>query len=476
MLVVSTLAAGALMVALFDQSTAARAGQAQAELGRACDGISAEYRFFASGWAGPSGDPAADEMLKASLTAVVDTALRGRAGVEGGVRLNGATSLAYAYPTYQGSGPKTDEPPAEKSRIGKVNSAAMDEDRSTVARFDSPSQTLLVAACPLPGPIAGLTAWTMTRINSFAGASYDLLMAGIVVLLIALAATAILLGLLLRAWSRHVTAIESALQAHDVADLPRLPATGERELDRIVAALNDLGERLDQARREADDLTQQLAAREHLAALGRVAAGVAHEIRNPIAAMRLRAETALKGDPGRQSKALITIIEQVDRVAEIVSRIIGGTEGARVKLEDVDVKSLLGASAEAFRERAKARGVDIEVRSEVVTATVDPAQIRTAIGSLLTNAIEASPEGSQIELRAERRGDEMVLVVRDHGRGVPPDVRARLFEPFASVRADSAGLGLATVRAIASAHQGVVRLADDEPGATFEIALPCRPS
>jgi len=286
-----------------------------------------------------------------------------------------------------------------------------------------------------------------------------------------------LLGLLIRAWSRHVTGIESALQAHDVADLPRLPATGERELDRIVAALNDLGGRLDLARREADDLTRQLAAREHLAALGRVAAGVAHEIRNPIAAMRLRAESGLKGDPARQSNALFTIIEQVDRVAAIVSRIVSGAQGAQAKREDVDVESLLRASAQALRDRAKARGVAIDViRSEAIVAAVDPAQMQTAIMNLLRNAIEASPAGSRVELGVEQRGGELVFTVRDHGQGVPAEMRGRLFEPFASGRAEGAGLGLATVRAIAAAHQGVARLAHADNGAIFEIVLPCRSS
>ena len=106
LLVVSTIAAGALMFALFAQSAAARASQAQAELARACDGIASEYRFFVTGWSGSSGDLAANASLRASLTAVVQAALLKRTGVEGGIRLGGATSLAYAYPTYEGPPPR----------------------------------------------------------------------------------------------------------------------------------------------------------------------------------------------------------------------------------------------------------------------------------------------------------------------------------------------------------------------------------
>jgi His Kinase A (phospho-acceptor) domain len=87
-------------------------------------------------------------------------------------------------------------------------------------------------------------------------------------------------------------------------------STGERELDRIVTALNEAGRRVVDARQRADQLARQVAAGERLAAIGRVAAGVAHEIRNPIAAMRLRAENAIAGDPERKRRALAMILQR----------------------------------------------------------------------------------------------------------------------------------------------------------------------
>jgi signal transduction histidine kinase len=475
LLVVSTMAAGALMFALFAQSAAAKAGQAQAEMARACEAIGDSYKFFAWGRSPSSGDPARDQSLKSFLTAAVEAALRNKAGVEGGIRLNGATSLAYAYPTYQGSAPKTDEPAAESARIGAINATALSEQRVALSRFDAASQILLIVSCPLPGPIAGVTAWTMTRVNSFAGPGYDLLMAGIGVLLITLIATAVLLGHLTRLWSRHIAGIENTLQAHDIAKLPHLALTGERELDRIVSALNDLGERLEMSRREADDLTRQLAARERLAGLGRVAAGVAHEIRNPIAAMRLRAETGLEGAPPRQGRALTAIIAQVDRLETFVAKIVSGAKGGALNPSSINVADFLRASAESVREHAEAGAVVIDVKAEPIQATFDPEQMRTAITNLLANAIDASSPGSRIDVLAEPQGDVIVFRVRDHGHGVSPEMRDRLFEPFATDRAEGAGLGLATVREIAKAHRGVVRLVDAEEGATFEMILPCRP-
>jgi len=161
-------AAGALMVGLFRQSATAQAGQAEAEIGRACDAMADAYRFYGSGWAGPVAD-LDDPALRDGLTAAVRTALRDRPRIEGGIWQADAGALAYAFPTYQGSAPKTDVPQAELPRIQAVNQAALADDRQVSSRYDAPSQVLLLTACPLPGPIPNLTAWALTRVATLAG-------------------------------------------------------------------------------------------------------------------------------------------------------------------------------------------------------------------------------------------------------------------------------------------------------------------
>jgi hypothetical protein len=109
LLVAAAIATGMLMVGLFRQSAAAQVGQADAEIGRACDAIAGAYRFYSAGWreSVPALD---DEPFRGGLTAVVQTALRNRPGVEGGIWQGEEGSIAYAFPTYEGSGPKTDVP------------------------------------------------------------------------------------------------------------------------------------------------------------------------------------------------------------------------------------------------------------------------------------------------------------------------------------------------------------------------------
>jgi signal transduction histidine kinase len=475
LLVVAALAAGALMVGLFRQSATAQAGQAEAEIGRACDAIAGAYRFYSTGWQGP-GPGLHDEALRRDLTAVVQTALRSRAGIEGGIWQADAGSLAYAFPTYQGSGPKTDLPQAELPHIQSVNRVALAEDRQASSRYDASSQILLVTACPLWGPIQGLTGWTMTRVLTFAGRGYQQLMGGLGILFATVVAAAALLTRLTMTWSRHVGQIEIALHAHDVAELPVLPVTGERELDRIVTALNEAGRWLANARQRADQLARQVAIGERLAAIGRLAAGVAHEIRNPLAAMRLKAENGLEGDLPRKDQALSTILVQIERLNTLISRLLSVTERDSPRRESVALRPFLESCVSTHTELAQAKRITLDCRADGEAATFDPDQMRRALDNLVLNGIEAAPADSHILVVARHDAENLVLSVRDEGVGPPTHIRDHMFEPFVTGRADGTGLGLSIVREIATSHGGTAQLANLGAGTTFEIIVPWRTS
>ncbi len=472
LLVVATASAAVLMVGLFGQSASARTAQAQAESGRACDAIAEGFGSLAAQLPKPSpqgGEP----VFRARLGELLRHALSDRPGIEGGIWEEGRGSLAYAYPTYPGERPKTDVPEAELPRIETVNRSSLRGNHSVVVRYATPSQILLVTATPLHGPVAGLTAWTMTRVFPFAGRSYRLLMAGLAILFANVFVAALLLSRFTLSWSHHVRRIESALQAHEVTDLPILPPTGERELDRIVSALNDAGARLSEARRKADRLARQMAAGERLAAIGRVSAGIAHEIRNPIAAMRLKAENALSGDTSAKEGALRMVLSQIERLDALLRRLLSVTEREGLRREPVELEPFLASCASTLAELAKAKRVVLVSSADVKEGSFDPAQVHRALDNLLRNAIEAAPEGSEVQLCVRKRPDGLVFSVHDEGEGPPPSLREQLFEPFVTGRAGGTGLGLSIVREVASAHGGTARLVEEGAGTTFELILPC---
>jgi signal transduction histidine kinase len=469
------MAASALMVELFRQSATARVGQAQAEAARSCDAIAQAYAFYVAGL--PGTQTGLDEQsFRRGLTTVVGTALRRRTGIEGGIWQHGRESLAYAYPTYEGTGPKTDLPQAELPRIQQVNQSALREEHAVESRYQATSQTLLLNACPLPGPVSELTAWTMTRVMTFAGPAYAQLMMGMGVLLLAVLGAAALLVRMTVTWSRHVARIESTLATHDVEELPAIPVTGERELDRIVAALNDAGARLAASRRSADELARRMATSQRLAAIGRVAAGIAHEIRNPLAAMRLRAETALASPNEPNHPALAVVLEQIHRLDRLVQRLLTVTERDPPRRERVAVGSFLDAHISENAERARTRNVTLTSVCAIESAAFDSELMGRAVDNLIVNAIEAAPAGTRVTVEASIRNGQLVLSVLDYGSGPPANIRDHLFEPFVTGRADGTGLGLSIVREVAGAHGGTAQFEACGDRTVFEIIIPWRTS
>jgi signal transduction histidine kinase len=477
LLLASAGATGFLLLEFYRQSAAVQVAQAEELVSRSCREIVDRYAFFSTGWSGP-GQAEIDEDTRRALTSVVQTALSRASGVEGGIWQARLGSLAYAFPTYEGTGPKTDIPSAELAAIRQVNAEALRYDRPITVRNPGRSQLLVLQACPLAGPMPDATAWAMARTYTGRGAAYNQLLAGLGVLALSVLGSALFLGRLLFAWSRRIGQIEAALARHNERqeDLPTLSLTGERELDRLVSALNQTTARLAETRRHAS-------AAERLAAVGRLAAGMAHEIRNPIAAMRLKAENALaaEGDD-RPRAALASILDQIARLDGLLRDLLAMTQRNEPRREAVDVGKLLARCADANRELAAAKGISIEVDAasmrDLDRPVLDPEQIGRALDNLVLNAIQNTPAGTngRVRLGATRDGSHLKISVIDTGPGVPEHLRERCFDPFVTDRADGTGLGLAIVREIARAHGGEARLIPSEQGAVFEIELPWQPS
>ncbi|MGI4950890.1 MAG: sensor histidine kinase [Janthinobacterium lividum] len=468
----SAVVLGLSLVSLYRQSNEAQVGRAQAVVAGACELIRDRYTFFVAGWPGPA-NGSFDAATMRQLVAVVVVALGQQAGVEGGLWDRRAGSLAYAFPTYEGTGPKTDLPTAEAEQIALLNAEAARDERIVTRTVSARSQTLTLAACPVGGPAEGVTAWTMARVQMAPG--LQPLRYGLLTLLALLLIMAAWLGRTLLVWRRHVNGIESALVSAGSAGMPAILRSGERELDRIVDALNLAGRRVDDARRESEALAVRVARAERLAALGRIAAGVAHEIRNPIAAARLQGENALAGDDLRRRIGIVDMLAELNRLDGLVSELLAMSQRVEPQPTRVDLPQFLEDTMARHRHILAERGLHGSVSCEPGSAVLDAAVVGRILDNLLTNAVRHAAPNGHVTLTARRQDRTLTLAVHDDGTGVPPDLVDRVFEPFVTGRADGTGLGLAIARELADAHGGRLTLCAPGGGAqatTFALDLP----
>ena len=329
----ASLAVGFLLVGLYQQSSSARYAQASADTAQGCQDIAERYRFYVAGWAGP--EPSLGEAeagFVADLTALIGVAIDGHPGLAGGIWEQDRGSLAASI--------AVDE--TLTAALGGLVESVESAGGPVGSRFEDGSTTALLQACPLRGPVVGLTAWAMARVQSAPGVTE--LRLGLGVLLLLALGMAVLLTWLVAAWGSRIAGIERALAEHEAGTL-RVAPTGERELDRIVAALNLAGSRLAEMQAQSDALAARMALSERMAALGRVAAGVAHEIRNPIAAIRIRAENALAGDDARRRIALESVLAQVARLDRLIGELLAMTIRRDPEPVATDIAELLEGCA-----------------------------------------------------------------------------------------------------------------------------------
>jgi len=422
------------------------------------------------------------------MHAVLDLVLIQTEGIEGGFWTSEPTSkalngfIAYAFPTYGGSGVKRDIPEAETPLILRALRSASSSGQLQADIVSSGTDAVLAVACPVPRH-ADLLAWTLTRARPPLGPYGERATAILASVLAVIVVLALFLALTLRRWKHNLTQLEHALAPDgEFEQGKRLHRIGERDLDQIVDALNRYGERAERLKRDADALNRQLAQAERFSTLGKMAAQIAHEIRNPAGAMRLKAENALAGDGARREAALRTIIQQVGRIELQVSSLLALTQSVTVHAREVDLPAWLDDIVHTHESRAESRNValGVEVAPHSTQPVFDPAQLARALDNLLVNALTHTPSGGTVTVRAyggvAEEGERLRLEVIDNGPGVSPAERERIFEPFVTGRPDGSGLGLAVVREIASAHGGRAYLAEDSNMTRFVIDLPWRPS
>ena len=222
----------------------------------------------------------------------------------------------------------------------------------------------------------------------------------------------------------------------------------------------------------------RLAETEKLAALGQLAAAVAHEVRSPLAVIRSAAQGLAESLPGHDEearRAYSFITAEIDRLGNVINSLLAFARPLRVDARAVSVHELFDRALLLAREGldGKALRVQRDEPAALPAVRADGDLICQVLLGLLANAAEAAPSGGEVALAATAADGAVEIAVTDSGPGVPPELRGRIFEPFFTTRPRGTGLGLAVARHIIEAHGGRLDVGERAGGgARFTLRLP----
>jgi signal transduction histidine kinase len=235
-------------------------------------------------------------------------------------------------------------------------------------------------------------------------------------------------------------------------------------------------------------LDERLLHAHRLAAIGELAAGIAHEVNNPLAIVRQEAELLLRllsrkdsldpEDIGQVKDSLRQVVQQVDRMSEIIRNLLDFARKREPVLQLVDVHQVLETMIMLVEKEAKNNDIQIIRRydAELPPLFSDAPQLRQVILNLLNNALQAIGRGGAITVETGHDAESLHIVVRDTGRGIPPEDQEKIFTPFFTTKppGQGTGLGLSICHGIIRRLGGKIAVASTVgQGSAFTITLPC---
>jgi len=257
--------------------------------------------------------------------------------------------------------------------------------------------------------------------------------------------------------------------------------------EELKAFSDQLGERVRKATAELEATQRQLFQSEKMAALGKLSAGIAHEIRNPLTSIKILIHSLVDAGATESSreKDLNVIETEIERVNKIIRQFLDFARPRPPSLEPVDPRKLIEETLALVGYEMESQGVRLERAddSDLPSVPMDREQMKQVLLNLILNALQAMPRGGRLKIQTaldypsgERGGGPAVeIAVQDSGDGIPGEIQSKIFEPFFSTKEEGIGLGLSVAQRIVEDHRGKIRV-ESTPGkgTTFFVSLPLK--
>ena len=384
-----------------------------------------------------------------------------------------------------GSAENNNIPQGEHEAVLVVARRAALSRQSSEQVMTVPTGLFLISAVPFHDGYSVIgSAWAVKHISDLPGANRFhayLITAGL-----ALAAlTSVLLTLLvIRSLQGGVRKIENGLQILENNLSSRIDTTNEpAEIQYIVEAINQLGVTLKGKIDREKQIEAQLRHAERLASLGRLVAGVAHEVRNPLATIRLRVQMCRRDAPNANVKESCHIaLEEIERLNGIVNRLLSFARPIQLQLQQVDLKELVRERIRSFEAPASQRQVQLMINlpARDFLGVVDKDRIGQVFDNVIQNALEAMADHGgtlsvslQYQTKKTEKHPHVSFEFQDTGKGMDPAVVSHVFDPFFTTKPSGTGLGLSISYELVRAHGGDIKIESEAGrGTNVMITIP----
>jgi hypothetical protein len=250
----------------------------------------------------------------------------------------------------------------------------------------------------------------------------------------------------------------------------------ERLLEEIEAWNRELEARAQEKTEELRRAQAEIVQSEKLATLGYLAAGMAHEVRNPLNSITLFVQLIKSGlDDPEKLDYIDKILKEVDRIDGILRKLLNASKRPRFEISDVRIDEVIDATLEVFRPQTTIQGIRVkrDFRRVPDSVRADPTELEQIFTNLFLNAIHEMPAGGVLGVELDHDDRWITLRVSDTGAGIPTDNLAKIFDPFFTTKSKGTGLGLSVVLRIVKTYRGRISVERNGPeGTTFLVSLP----
>ncbi len=244
------------------------------------------------------------------------------------------------------------------------------------------------------------------------------------------------------------------------------------EVGELSSTFNNLSCELDAYRKKMEESYKQMLRAEKLTALGRLSAGLAHEIRNPLTSIKVLFQ-AFKDNPALTKEDMKVVLSATEQMDDLLTRFLRFARSDEFNLSDVYINSVIKQVINLAQFQIKNQSINVVLNlSKLPPIKADRAMIQQALLNLVLNAIEAMHDGGTLTISSKMGNGSAVVSIGDTGSGIPEEIKDKIFDPFFTTKGDGTGLGLSIVYNIVSLHNGEISFESNGKGTTFTLRIP----